>query len=230
MEKLYEGGQYSFAPLIYSREQQETLVDNYLEATLNYLRKRKTVPEPLLIGAVKILCRWLLESIPFFKDGHFASELEWRAVTNIDTVQKDELCFEPSSGTLRPYVRMFDLGTNLPITEVIVQSARRDERAAKAVALLLRRYGYATTRVVESEGTSIGNRRSAAVRGGRLAVHATREWPARRCSGDRETSSRTDADRACAQSNGARTDFPSGSPRNGSASHRDRQGSHRVQP
>jgi hypothetical protein len=151
IKKLYQGGEYSFAPLIYSREQQETLVDNYLEATLNYLRKRKTVPEPLLIRAVKILCRWLLESIPFFKDGHFASEREWRAVTNIDTVAKDELCFEPSTGTLRPYVRMFDLGTNLPITEVIVQSARRDERAAKAVALLLSKYGYETTRVVESE-------------------------------------------------------------------------------
>lgn len=101
--------------------------------------------------SVKILCRWLLESIPFFKDGHFATEREWRAVTSIDTVQKDELSFEPSSGILRPYVRMFDSEMNLPISEVIVQSARRDERAAKAVALLLGKYGYANTKVVESE-------------------------------------------------------------------------------
>jgi hypothetical protein len=46
---------------------------------------------------------------------------------------------------------MFASESNLPIKEIIVQSARRDERAAKAVALLLGRYGYSGTTVVESE-------------------------------------------------------------------------------
>jgi hypothetical protein len=46
---------------------------------------------------------------------------------------------------------MFASESSLPITEVIVQSARRDERAAKAVALLLGKSGYAATKVVESE-------------------------------------------------------------------------------
>ncbi len=148
---LSERGRYSFAPVIYSRQQQEKLIEDYFSATSSFLRQQHSVSEPLLVSCVKILCRWLLESIPFFKDDHFASEREWRAVTNIDTIQKGELHFDPSSGTLRPYVQMFESDLKLPITEVIVQSARRDERATKAVALLLSKYGYADTKVVESE-------------------------------------------------------------------------------
>jgi hypothetical protein len=149
--KLSQRATYSFAPVIYVRAEQEALLEEYFEAALNFLRARQPFSEALVLTATKILCGWLLVSMPFFKDSHFASEREWRAVTNIHGGKSEELSFEPSSGTLRPYMRLYESELNLPITEVIVQSGRRDERAAKAVSLLLQRYGYEETEVVESE-------------------------------------------------------------------------------
>ena len=145
--------QYSFAPVIYSREEQEALLSDYVSRTHRFLADRTPPPSDWLqISAVKIVCRWMMVSIPFLKDPHFASEREWRAVRDIDSVAKDELFFDSSSGALRPYVRLFESGdSKLPITEVVVQSARHDERAVKAVSLLLARYGYDDVTVAESE-------------------------------------------------------------------------------
>jgi len=145
--------QYSFAPVIYSRDEQEALLDEYVSKTYDFLANRTPrASEWLRISAVKVVCRWMMVSIPFLKDAHFASEREWRAVRDIESVSKDELFFDSSTGVLRPYVRLFERGdSKLPVTEVIVQSARRDERAAKAVALLLARHGYDDVNVSESE-------------------------------------------------------------------------------
>ena len=144
---------YSFAPVIYSRDEQEALLDEYVSKTYDFLATRMPqASEWLRISAVKVVCRWMMVSIPFLKDHHFATEREWRAVRDIQSVTKDELFFDSSTGALRPYVRLFEREDGkLPITEVIVQSARRDERAAKAVALLLARDGYDDVTVAESE-------------------------------------------------------------------------------
>ena len=104
-----------------------------------------------MIGCVKMLCQWLLVSIPFFKDYHFASEREWRAVMNIDAVHKKDLHFEPSSGTLRPYIQMFSSESNLPITEVIVKAHGGTSVPLRPSHSFFAEYGYTSTKVVESE-------------------------------------------------------------------------------
>jgi hypothetical protein len=150
---LTQRTRYSFAPVIYSREEQDELLSAYFEATSRFLSKQlATISEWLEIASVRELCRWLLESIAFFKDTHFASEREWRAVRSVESVKKEELYFDASNGSVRPFVRLYKAdGAKLPITEVIVQSPRHDERGTKAAALLLARYGYDQTKVVESE-------------------------------------------------------------------------------
>jgi|ERR1051326_2629036 hypothetical protein len=144
---------HSFGPVVYDRKEQVAVIDEYFaeaNRVLRQLRRRPT--EWLLVSAMKTLCQVMMEWTSFFKDPHFSSELEWRAVRNIQATSNSELEFDISGTSLRPFLRVFGKESErLPISEIVVQSARRDERARKAVELLLSRCGYGETPVIESE-------------------------------------------------------------------------------
>lgn len=150
--RLLNGVNCSFAPVTYSRRKQLRILDAYINTTYAELeRSGLQKSDPLIAATVHVLCRWIIEVLSFFKDSHFSSEREWRAVQNLDRISKDELYFDTTTGTIRPYIRLFETDTNLPITEIIVQSARQDERARKSIELLLRRYGYDGVKIFDSK-------------------------------------------------------------------------------
>jgi hypothetical protein len=125
-----------FAKIIYTRDQQEDLINSVVTRAMTFVEKNEIHPEnwPDVAKAVADAIAGLL---PQFKDPAYKSEAEWRIIRWHDDLEHDSLSFETSRGTLRPYL---PAALPLPlIVSVEVMAPNRKDAAVKAADMLLRK-------------------------------------------------------------------------------------------
>lgn len=128
----------------YDPESQKTRVRKAIELTRDHLMRDGD--RGAVLQSIGILELYLRRLVCIFKHPGFRDEQEWRSVSSfneLDSVQ--HVCFEVVDGAPRPHMTMLEgsrESSHLPLVEVRIGSVKREEAAAFATSLLLRRLGY----------------------------------------------------------------------------------------
>ncbi|NOR23252.1 MAG: hypothetical protein GQ542_02475, partial [Desulforhopalus sp.] len=93
---------------------------------------------------------WLAKS---FKNSSFRHEEEWRLVVGPLPEDSEEICYRPTKLTVTPYVEI-DFSSDelpLPIERIVVGPGPHQERSARSLEQMLKKFGFENVEVAQSK-------------------------------------------------------------------------------
>lgn len=146
---------YHLDRVTYERTEQldkiKTIISRAVKAAQEMEQLDAAAQKECAKGICGVLFDKLIREICFFKHPGFSEEREWRAVHEFEDASK--IRFEPSGGSIRPYVELFSGAGDqptLPISRIVVGSSHLAQQSKKSVQLLLTARGYADVNITES--------------------------------------------------------------------------------